>query len=61
MRPVTEETHEAVIGCIDRIVAAAEEAKVFFIRKQYENAAAELDEIHAARKKAEALINEMWE
>ena len=58
---VTEEIHEATVGELDRLITSAYEAKECFLKKQYEDAAGYLDDVAAARKKAEALINEMWE
>lgn len=61
MRAVTEEIHEATVAELGRIITSALEAKECFLKKQYEDAVGYLDDVAAARKKAEALINEMWE
>lgn len=61
MKPVEEQIHEAVIDHLDALIGNAYEAKENFLLKRYEEAAGNLDEIAGARKRAEALINEMWE
>ena len=61
MRSVTEEITEGTRAELDRMITSAYEAKECFLRKQYEDASGYLDDVAAARKKAEALINEMWE
>jgi len=61
MKTITEEIHEATVGELDQLIASAYEAKEEYLLKHYETTALALDEIAAARKKAEALINEMWE
>mgnify|MGYP001567930410 CR=1 FL=1 len=61
MRPITEEITEAAVAALDRMITSAYESKECFLKKQYEDAAGYLDDVAAARKKAEALINEMWE
>lgn len=60
MKPITEEIHEAV-GELDRLITNAYEAKENFLLKRFEDAACNLDEIAGARRRAEALINEMLE
>ena len=61
MKPITEEIHEATVGELDRLITSAYEAKEQYLLKRYEDAIGYLDDVSAARKKAEALINEMWE
>lgn len=61
MKPITEDIHDQTVAALDRLIAGAYEAKENFLLKRFEEAASELDEIDSARKKAEALINEMWE
>ena len=61
MRTITEDIHDATVGELDRLITNAYEAKENFLLKRFEEAAGNLDEIAGARKKAEALINEMWE
>ena len=58
---ITEAMHESAIGELDRLITSAYEAKQCLLKKQYEDAASYLDDAAAARKNAEALINEMWE
>ena len=57
---ITEDIYEATVQELDRLITSAYEAKECFLKKQYEDAAGYLDDVAAARKKAEALINEMW-
>ena len=61
MRSVTEQLHDDAEQQLDALISAAYEAKENFLLKRYEDAACSLDEAAGARKKAEALINEMWE
>jgi hypothetical protein len=61
MKPVSEKMHEATIDHLDRMISTAYEAKENFLLKRYEDAACNLDEAASAMKKAETLINEMWE
>ncbi len=61
MGQTTEEQHTTTIDHLDRMITSAYEAKECFLKKQYEDAAGYLNDVAAARKKAEVLINEMWE
>ena len=61
MKPITESIYEDTIAELDRMITSAYEAKECYLKKQYEDAAGYLDDVGAARKKAEALINGMWE
>ena len=61
MRPVTEQLHDDAEQALDELISVAHEAKENFLLKRYEDAACNLDEAVGARKRAEALINEMWE
>lgn len=61
MKPITEQIHEEVLSELDRLISNAHEAKENYLLKRYEETAANFDEIAGARKKAEALVNEMWE
>ena len=61
MKPTTEQIHNDVIDYLDTLIAHANEAKENFVLKRYEEVAANLDEVAGAGKRAEALINKMWE
>ena len=61
MKPITERMHEEAIDYFDALITNAYEAKTNYLLKRYEEAALNLDEVAGARKRAEALINEMWE
>jgi hypothetical protein len=55
MRPVTEQLHDNAEQQLDALISAADEAKENFLLKRYEDA------VNNLGKKAEILINEMWE
>lgn len=57
----TEDHHDSAAGLLERLSSSVEEAKDYFRRKQYEEASGYLDDAMAALRKADALINEMWE
>lgn len=61
MRAVTEEMHEATIGELDQMISSAYDAKEQYLLKHYETVIVYLNDVAVARKRAEALINEMWE
>lgn len=57
---LTEAVHEATVEVLDQMITSAYEAKECFLKEQYEDAAGYLDDVAVTRKKAEALISEMW-
>ena len=61
MSRFTVTLHEETLDHLDCLITNAYEAKENYLLKRYEEAAANLDEVSGARKRAEVLINEMWE
>lgn len=53
--------HDETVDHLDRLINSANEAKENFLLKRYEESSGNLDDAADARKRADALINEMWE
>ena len=57
----SEDHHAEADALLERLSSSIDEAKECFRLKKYEDAAGYLDEAYSELKRADALINEMWE